>query len=53
MIFDIACFAPNGQIFYPPITIERRSCRYKMVSLLKKLQDQYGPGYKFFITVVG
>ena len=47
MIFDIACMGPNGKI-----NLERRGCKYKMLSLVKKLQDQYGPGYQFFLTPV-
>ena len=53
MIFDIACMGPDGKIFNPPINLERRGCKYKMLSLVKKLQDQYGPGYQFFLTPVG
>ena len=52
MIFDIYCMGPNGKIFNPPINLERRGCKYKMLSLVKKLQDQYGPGYQFFLTPV-
>ena len=52
MIFDIACMGPDGKIFNPPINLERRSCKYKMLSLVRKLQDQYGPGYQFFLTPV-
>ncbi len=52
MIFDIYCMAPNGNIFNPPINLERRGCKYKMLSLVKKLQDQYGPGFQFFLTPV-
>ena len=52
MNYDIICIKPNGTTFNPPINLERRSCRYKMISLLKKLQDQYGPGYKFALITV-
>jgi len=52
MRFQVTAINPQGETFEPPTTLARLACKFKAISLVAKLQDQYGPGFRFFLTCV-
>ena len=51
MQFEIIGINPKGEQVDIPMTLGQLSANpYKMGGLLKKLQDRYGPGWKFMMV---
>ena len=50
MRFQVTAINPQGKTFEPPMTLARLACKFKAISLVSKLQDQYGPGYTFMLV---
>ena len=51
MQFEIIGINPKGERVDVPMTLGQLSANpYKMGGLLKKLQDRYGPGWKFMMV---
>ena len=53
MRFEIIGINPQGNQFDVPMTLERLDNPYKAMSECQKLQDRFGPGYKFMLVPVG
>ena len=49
MRMELMMQTPNGQTFTVPLSTESMDNPYKLLGICKKRQEQYGPGYKFWI----
>lgn len=48
MRFQVTGITPNGSKFDVPMTINQHKS-FNALKVLKKYQDQYGPGYTFML----
>lgn len=49
MRMELMMQTPNGQTFTVPLSTGLMDNTYKLLGICKKRQEQYGPGYKFWI----
>ena len=49
MRMELMMQTPNGQTFTVPLSTGLMDNPYNLLGICKKRQEQYGPGYKFWI----